>query len=207
MAGRYVTMHIVQPGVGLVAEAIAHRKAKKSQQEEVEEIGTYTAVIPEDGKLPIKGNVDYEKVTRSVTEASGSEGDPPTYLESEMAQEEKHGLENADNQLHQIATKFEEMQVKPSSPKFIVPKGNALGPAPIKTIVEAFVTEYPPTRTSRPLEASVALPQKRPADQSRGFLYAYAPLLREVGISQPAWLDFLTSFEESIKVRQVYTYT
>lgn len=47
------------------------------------------------------------------------------------------------------------------------------------------------------LELPVILPQRRPKERSRGFLRAYAPLLRNVGIDQHMWLKFLDDFEQS----------
>ncbi|KAH9992688.1 hypothetical protein F4779DRAFT_609116 [Xylariaceae sp. FL0662B] len=43
----------------------------------------------------------------------------------------------------------------------------------------------------------VVLPQRRPKERARGFIRAYAPELRNVGIDQATWLSFLDTFEKS----------
>ncbi|KAI1077981.1 hypothetical protein F5B20DRAFT_249227 [Whalleya microplaca] len=53
-----------------------------------------------------------------------------------------------------------------------------------------------PEPTGR-LEMPVVLPQRRPKERSRGFIRAYAPELRNVGIEQATWLSFLDTFEKS----------
>lgn len=47
------------------------------------------------------------------------------------------------------------------------------------------------------LEFPVVIPQRRPKDKSRGFVRAYAPDLRNVGIEQAAWLDFVETLNEA----------
>lgn len=50
------------------------------------------------------------------------------------------------------------------------------------------------------LPLPVIIPQRRPKHKTRGFIRAYAPVLEEVGIGQTTWLDFLSGFDEAIKV-------
>lgn len=47
------------------------------------------------------------------------------------------------------------------------------------------------------LALPVVIPQRRPKDRSRGFIRAYAPVLQDVGIDQPTWLDFLDTLQKS----------
>ncbi|KAH7409331.1 hypothetical protein BKA64DRAFT_742453 [Cadophora sp. MPI-SDFR-AT-0126] len=49
------------------------------------------------------------------------------------------------------------------------------------------------------LPLPVILPQKRPKDRSRGFVKAYAPVLKHSGIDQATFLDFLETFEQGIR--------
>lgn len=58
-------------------------------------------------------------------------------------------------------------------------------------------SERPSFEPSGQLALPVVIPQRRPKDRSRGFIRAYAPVLRDVGIDQPTWLDFLDTLQKS----------
>ena len=47
----------------------------------------------------------------------------------------------------------------------------------------------------------VILPQRRPRKKDRGFVRAYAPVLKDCGIGQDVFLRFLADWEKSSKVR------
>ncbi|KAH0218860.1 hypothetical protein KCU86_g2496, partial [Aureobasidium melanogenum] len=57
--------------------------------------------------------------------------------------------------------------------------------------------ERPDFEPSGRLALPVVIPQRRPKDRSRGFIRAYAPVLQDVGIDQPTWLDFLDTLQKS----------
>ncbi|KAH0347244.1 hypothetical protein KCU83_g6925, partial [Aureobasidium melanogenum] len=57
--------------------------------------------------------------------------------------------------------------------------------------------ERPDFEPSGRLALPVVIPQRRPKDRSRGFIRAYAPVLQDVGIDQPTWLDFLDTLHKS----------
>lgn len=211
MAGYYITRHVVQPGVGLAAEIIGHRKSKKSR-DFVEETSSVTATTPtpEESRVPKLEQFSNEKRTQIGRDEANtltlpySEEAPPPYQEAEDLNNfcedkdipEASGEENWE--LDEAAANFDQMDTTRS--KFTVPRGNAFGPASIGQIVEAFVNMYPPVQTGGKLGDPVILRQKRPGNQTRGFVHGYAPSLKDVGISQPAWMDFLACFEESIQV-------
>jgi hypothetical protein len=67
-------------------------------------------------------------------------------------------------------------------------------------LTRSFQERYPPPPASHTLSGlslPVVLPQRRPKDRSRGFVRAYAPILENAGITEPMWIDFLTSFQKS----------
>ncbi|KAL1964782.1 hypothetical protein VTN77DRAFT_6649 [Rasamsonia byssochlamydoides] len=72
-------------------------------------------------------------------------------------------------------------------------------------LADAFVREHPgPGNTStesspRRLPCPVVIPQRRPKDRARGFMRAYAPVLADVGIDQPTFLDFLDTFGKACR--------
>jgi hypothetical protein len=55
--------------------------------------------------------------------------------------------------------------------------------------------EGPPDR----LQSPVLIPQRRPTDESRGWVRAYAPSLEGCGIDQGTFLHFLDEFNEACK--------
>lgn len=206
MAGYYITRHVVQPGVGLVAEAIAHRKAKKSQQQGLEDTVTSSAIVSDgaghsgfDTVTTTPSKTSYQEEVMVPNTGSEIEDSPPAYNEL-VYQDEKDDRGESEKQFAEMTSKLEEVQLTKTTSKLSIPTGNALGPASISTIVNAYIAEYSPVAMARFLKSTVVLPQKRPGDPSRGFMHAYAPVLQDVGISQVAWLDFLACFEESLKV-------
>ncbi|KAH0162659.1 hypothetical protein KCU67_g5855, partial [Aureobasidium melanogenum] len=67
---------------------------------------------------------------------------------------------------------------------------------PERTFIQKH-SERPSFESSGQLALPVVIPQRRPKDRSRGFIRAYAPVLQDVGIDQPTWLDFLDTFQKS----------
>jgi hypothetical protein len=68
-----------------------------------------------------------------------------------------------------------------------------------KVTTQNFIDRYP-APVSLPqaqLALPVVLPQRRPAERSRGFIRAYAPELETVGVDQAMFLDFLETFNEA----------
>lgn len=71
-----------------------------------------------------------------------------------------------------------------------------------KDLVRIFAERHPPSyKASRSqLPNPVCIPQTRPRHRTRGFVRAYAPDLENCGVDQDTFLDFLSGFEEAIKV-------
>ena len=69
-------------------------------------------------------------------------------------------------------------------------------------LVHIFEMVHPPaySEVNGRLSLPVCLPQRRPGHKTRGLILAYAPVLKEVGIDEKTWLDFLAGFEQAIKV-------
>lgn len=75
-------------------------------------------------------------------------------------------------------------------------------------LIQEFQRMHPPPYTEKTgqLPCPVCIPQRRPRHRTRGFIRAYAPVLKQVGIDQAMFLDFIAGFEQAIKVcsRVVY---
>jgi hypothetical protein len=63
-----------------------------------------------------------------------------------------------------------------------------------------------PPATGR-LPLPVIIPQRRPENKDRGFLYAYAPMLNECGIHEETFIDFLSQLNEACKVWTYFRHT
>lgn len=76
----------------------------------------------------------------------------------------------------------------------------------INVLTDTFMRNHPPpSYTPGPrqvqgkLPCPVIIPQRRPRDKRRGFVRAYAPVLKDCGIDQETFLEFLKNFHESAK--------
>ncbi|KAG9962249.1 hypothetical protein KCU61_g4947, partial [Aureobasidium melanogenum] len=73
------------------------------------------------------------------------------------------------------------------------------------TLADAFISRLPPSSLSpaepplpgNKLPFPIIIPQRRPADRSRGLVRAYAPILETRGIDQTTFLDFIETFNKS----------
>ena len=186
---------VINPLVGLSAEAIAHHRNKSR-----------TPSRPSNANLPTttalqRGN----EFAASPSPQTLDDTDIPSEYASEYASDSEDWALDDEAAAASSAHREEDISaVAPSGFSGDVPKGNWAGPASIEDIVNAFLARYPsrndPSVGDR-LELPVIIPQRRPHTKMRGFVKAYAPILADAGISQEAWMAFLESFEQAIKVR------
>ncbi|KAI9762251.1 MAG: Protein cbp3, mitochondrial [Chaenotheca gracillima] len=76
------------------------------------------------------------------------------------------------------------------------------------TLVNDFTIAHPIPNSSSSrrgrLPCPVILPQRRPQHKDRGFVRAYAPVLADCGIDQATFMDFLDSFDASMKLNPIF---
>jgi hypothetical protein len=164
----------LNPIVGLGAEAYAHHKNKK-------------------------------KASSETTEEGHSADQPPAYeaFDSNPPPTEPAADSASDEEDWQLDEASQEAEPHPPAAS-CVPKGKAGGPASVNDIVNAFLSSYSIQPSGNALPCPVIIPQKRPGNKTRGFVRAYAPALEAVGIDERTWMDFMRSFEESIRVSPVF---
>lgn len=68
--------------------------------------------------------------------------------------------------------------------------------------VSEWLPNEPPKEASfdHLLDCAVVIPQRRPQAKTRGFVRAYAPVLKNCGIDQKTFLAFLEGFDKAIRV-------
>lgn len=76
MAGYYLTRHVVQPDIGLAAEAIAHHKDKKAQERDIEE-----SMAPSQTLEDQNSDQELKESVSKQAAASGSSDPPHPYTE------------------------------------------------------------------------------------------------------------------------------
>jgi hypothetical protein len=78
----------------------------------------------------------------------------------------------------------------------------------VDQVLDTFMQRHPPPMYSPSvtcgLSMPVILPQRRPKNKERGFVRAYAPMLRDCGIQQQEFLDFLDGFSKAIQLHPVF---
>lgn len=75
-------------------------------------------------------------------------------------------------------------------------------PGHVSALADDFIRTHPseeaPARSGC-LDMPVVITQRRPKARTRGFIQAYAPLLQNAGIDQPAFLDFIENLNKAVQ--------
>lgn len=172
----------VSSGVGLVAEARQHHKAKKAAERE-------RANNENSAQNSIDNLSGEPEQTRAGVAPYNETSPTPSPIEEKASSEEAQWqLDEAQDELVGGST----------------PQKNKQGTANPDKVVQAFLDRQALPETaqlqvfeSARLEYPVLLPQRRPRDKKRGFIRAYAPDLQSKGIDQTLWLDFIETLNES----------
>jgi len=181
--------NLVGSGIGLASEALASRKARKATAPSPQENGeSSSAGAARRLDHPDDPPPEYEqshKPNSSRYDLKEKGGHPESDAESSSSEEEDEehweldeaartpGVETLENGLVQNQTELADEFMR-----------NHLPPP------------YSPSEPIHPgrLPCPVIIPQRRPNDNKRGFVRAYAPVLEECGIDQATFMDFLKSF-------------
>lgn len=157
----------VTSGVGLIAEARQHHKAKKAaERERASNSNNHSENSIEDESSPSSGPVEERA---SLEEAQWELDEAQDELVGgSTPRKSKQGTANPDK----VVQAFLDRQTLPEAGQL--------------QVFESARLEYP-----------VVLPQRRPGDKKRGFIRAYAPDLQNKGIDQALWLDFIETLNES----------
>lgn len=79
---------------------------------------------------------------------------------------------------------------------------NPSNPGEVSALAEDFIRTHRSMELPVPrghLDLPVVITQRRPKARTRGFIQAYAPLLGDVGIDQPEFLDFIDKLNKAVQ--------
>ncbi|CAG8958235.1 hypothetical protein HYFRA_00000589, partial [Hymenoscyphus fraxineus] len=181
---------LIGGGIGLVSEAISNHKTSGGRQQSPQHLNGESSESNEAGpSSDLSANPPaYDEVTGSRSHAK---------LEKQAEHEEKEIDE--DDSLSEEEDE-EDWALDEAARPTEVPKDTE--PKDSDEVANRFIRTHPltcalPAGTN--LSCPVIIPQRRPRDNARGFVRAYAPVLEDHGIDQASFLDFLESFQLASK--------
>jgi hypothetical protein len=196
--GRLVKL--IGSGIGLASEAIANYKAPQTLPEPRigESSRTAGARSPRDAPpqyVEVADDRADELVENGRAVPVDSKEKSHLKYEDEDEDDDDTLSEEGDEEQWDLDDAVEE-QISPNSEK---------GPAQdANLLTDAFMRSHRPPPYSEgaatgKLPCPVIIPQRRPRDNKRGFVRAYAPALAKCGIDQDTFLDFLKTFHAASK--------
>ncbi|KAI3319156.1 hypothetical protein HD806DRAFT_295354 [Xylariaceae sp. AK1471] len=167
-------------GIGLASESYHHRKMKKAREEQ-----KTTTASPATQTRSLSGDINSEEVGRLAHHHEHE-------TDMEMSRQTDESAWRLDEAQDEVA------QGEPSSSFLSEHPGNDSRP------VDSFLQAHPLSSDSPPgglyhLEMPVVLTQRRPGTRTRGFVRAYAPILQDVGIDQPTFLEFIDELNKAVE--------
>lgn len=188
-----IIVKLVGTGIGLAAEAIKARRSPSPSQPSEPSSSRNIENPPPYEFVEVPEKRAEELIAKGQAVPVDEKVHAPDYDESD-SDESAAENDEADWQLDEAA------QQHTGPPKILGDSDRQIG---VGELVQSFMAEHPPpsytTATGR-LPCPVIIPQRRPHDQSRGFVRAYAPMLADCGISQAAFLHFLKALHQAEKV-------
>ena len=192
----------VGAGIGAASEAISDHKEKKAAKERG--VSPNPAAQTEHGESSHLGVPDtHRSRSFSSDRKDHSEGGDDDDDDSSVSSSDLLDNDDANWALDEAA---EELNQPPPSYE----QAAAATPASEDEVARAFLNEHKITSTPfpltlKPLACPVILPQRRPKDKSRGFVRAYAPLLKECSdIDEKTFIDFINDLDVASKASPVF---
>lgn len=207
---------LIGSGVGIAAEYREHRQQKKLSRENSEQsvnhnddAGVGSSSTPQQQssrELPSDLPPSYDAAVVGSGDRSLASG-PPASTEkkdskAQYAYEDDDAFYEDDEEDWQLDEAIK--RSRSESPPGYEETATA---EPIDDLVRDVMQTSPHsaiTKVRHPLPAPVILPQRRPGNQKRGFVRAYAPDLANCGIDQETFLKFIKNFHKSSKASPLF---
>lgn len=201
---------VIQPAIGLAAEAIAHQREKSRSRSDLAEPGpnagghapssSASASHPASQARqagPVDPNAPPPQYTETSDQGLLESGGPAYHDEKRAIKHDKsyaeYDEEDDDDAEHdEDDWDLDEAAELASPPSYDQTLDNDDIPALTRSVLKGAKA---PTGVNLPLP--VIIPQRRPRDKKRGFVRAYAPVLEDTGIDQDTFLRFLKAFHQS----------
>lgn len=179
-------VRLAASGIGLVSEAMHHRKEKKKQQLEADKAR------------------ESDEARKTEPQLSDSQSGEPQAISLPPANEPLQLELPARASPSPTATQESASPNKETEPTPEDAKPDKDSKKKKNKILHAqdFIDRHPLEEGrsyGQKLEAPVVLPQRRPKTRARGFLRAYAPVLDNAGVDQEVFLDFVDTFNKVLE--------
>jgi hypothetical protein len=198
-------------GIGLASEAISARKASNASRnaDNAGEGSSRSASAPAPPEEAPPQYVEVPDHTADELIAAGKAvpadaKDPHLYSHDEKTAHEHEEDDSLSEEGDEEQWELDEAVPYPSSHD-----DDTAPMEDINVLTDTFMRNHPPPAYTPQsgshqiiqgkLPCPVIIPQRRPRDKRRGFVRAYAPVLKDCGIDQETWLEFLKNFHESAK--------
>lgn len=201
-------VRLVGSGIGLASEAYKASQTKTGSGPQHGESSRSAASSSRSPSIPNEPPPEYVEVSQAQANELIARGEAvPVPYDSKG--EKMRGYEYEDRAPFEEEEEEDDEEIwalddaaSPGAEKEDLTEAQA--PKESKAIADIFLKKYPRpagpvTGAGARLPCAVIIPQRRPKDKKRGFVRAYAPVLADCGIEQPAFLDFLKSFQTASK--------
>ncbi|KAJ5819045.1 hypothetical protein N7474_004636 [Penicillium riverlandense] len=186
----------VAAGIGLASESLHARKMKKEGNDQAqsssEDAQSERSLSQDNNEPPVYQTELYTSEEHLPAQTTGViQNDENDTLEEQWELDE---AQEELQQQHLTETKSSDASAEEVDGAALATDFVRDHPAPPPYVSYDGLSARPPK-----LSAPVVLPQRRPKNLDRGFIRAYAPVLKNYGIDQTMFLDFLDTAEKSTK--------
>jgi len=197
---------VLEPAIGLAAEAIAHHKEKSRSRSnitqpdpnaEIQASSSSTSTSQAHSAYPnpsLPGYTPYSDEKVESGESTTHDQKRSTTTENHEDQDENDDLEHDEDDWD-----LDSASELANPPSYDETLDNDDIPTLTRNVLKGVKAP-----TGIRLQLPVILPQRRPRDKKRGFVRAYAPILEETGIDQETFLRFLKAFHQSSQASKTW---
>lgn len=178
----------VAGGIGLASESLHHHKEKKEEKKRAAAAATTAeAEGPGESSRPAGG----ASQSPVVGGEEGKKEAQDAHQDDDVSSDSEDEHQEASPELDEAAWQLDDAQNELAPPPdYATATQNDPDDMARQFIASHPIPEKRPSEQSQ-LQVPVIIPQRRPGERSRGFIHAYSPLLENVGIDQPTFMDFI----------------
>ncbi|KAK8183892.1 hypothetical protein BC567DRAFT_217138 [Phyllosticta citribraziliensis] len=192
---------LISNGVGLANEAMAHRRANRTNGS-TQPLASTPQETGEVIEISEKEAEHLKSTGQAVSAEEVSEKDEPVNVIIPDRVEEDEEVWELDDAADEV---WEEVPADEQPPAYAeTEEAQKSSNKRIQTIVENLASAPPAQPGAARLPFPVILPQRRPREKARGFVRAYAPSLSSAGIDEASFMSFLSAFHRESQIHPVF---